>query len=135
MDTVAKALGSNGGKSYARLASFFLQRGELESAEGAAELAVAINSDDTDGWVALGTARAKQKRYADAVPAFLEALRRRPVDIATWTDLGEAYVYLMDFTHAAQALERALELDPTGKDPWGRRARAIVARVLKQLRT
>ncbi|MCC6806350.1 MAG: tetratricopeptide repeat protein [Deltaproteobacteria bacterium] len=136
MDSVAKTLGLQGknAQEYTRLAYFFLQNGELEGAEGAAELAVALDKDDADAWVAIATARAKQKRYQDAVPAYLEALRRRPTDLASWTDLGEAYVYLMDFEHAAAALERALELDPQGQDPWGRRARAIVARVLKQLR-
>ena len=136
MQTVAKTLGLEGKSSadYTRLADFFLANGELEGAEGAAELALAISPDDADAWVALGAARAKRKAYREAVPAYLEALRRRPNDIAAWTDLGETYVYLMDFEHAGAALERALELDPKGENPWGRRARAIVARVLKQLR-
>lgn len=136
MDVVTNALclSPDRAPDYARLAGFFLQNQELEGAEGAAEMSVALSGECVDGWIALGTARAKLKKYQEAVPAYLEALRRRPDDVASWTDLGECYVYLMDFPHAAQALERALELDPNGESPWGRRARAIVARVLKQLR-
>jgi len=58
----------------------------------------------------------------------VEALKRNPEDIASWTDLGEVYVYMMDFAHAAQALEQALKLDPAGENPWGRRAWAVLYR-------
>jgi cytochrome c-type biogenesis protein CcmH/NrfG len=124
---------TNSGRDYTRLAYFFLQHGEPQGAEHAAALAVAAGAN-ADAWVALATARARQRRFAEAVPAYREALRERPDDVACWTDLGESYVYLMDFACAAEALGRALALDPQGADPWGRRARAIVARVLKQLR-
>ena len=134
MEAVALALGTKNASDYTRLAHFLLQQGEPTGAEGAAELATAIAPEDADAWAALGAARAKAKNYRDAVPAYLEALRLRPTDIACWTDLGETYVYLFELTHAAAALERALELDPEAEDPWGRRARAIVARVVRQLR-
>jgi cytochrome c-type biogenesis protein CcmH/NrfG len=137
MQEVAKTLGLEGKNAgdYCKLAELFLSSGHNEGAEGAAELALALDAEEPGAWAALGAARAKMKRYAEAVPAYLEALKRRPDDIASWTDLGEVYVYLMDFEHAAQALKQALELDPDGRDLWGRRARAIVARVVKQLRS
>lgn len=118
---------------YTRLAHFFLENDEPEGAGYAAELALHTGGT-TDAWVALATARARQKRYAEASRAYERALAQRPDDVAAWTDLGECFVYLMDLPRAAAAFGRALDLDPHGENPWGRRARALVARVLKQLR-
>lgn len=130
----ALALGGKDSNDYCKLADFFLANGEAEGAEGAAEMAVTLDAANARAWSALGAARARLKRYTLAVPAFLEALKLAPQDITCWTDLGETYVYLMDFEHAAAALQQALLLDPEAKDPWGRRARAIVVRVMKQLK-
>jgi len=119
---------------YVRLAGAFIHAKEYEGAEGAAEVATACDPQDFDAWVTLGVSRARLQRFTEALPAYLNALKINPSDVACWTDLGEIYVSLLDFQKASEALKQAMELDPKAEHPSGRRARAIVARVIGQLK-
>lgn len=130
----ALGLGQKDAAKYVRLAGAFIHAKEYDGAEGAAEVATACDPQDFNAWVALGVARARMQHFAEALPAYLNALKLNPNDVACWTDVGELYVSLLDFQKAADALKQAMELDPKAEHPSGRRARAIVARVIGQLK-
>jgi len=123
------------GPRLARLAAAFHGAQDFPAAEAAAELAAECRPDLFEAWALLGAARAKQKKLAEAEPAYERALSLRPNDITSLTDLGEVQVQLMAYDKAAAHLRKALELDPTATHPSGRRARAVIGRTLALLKS
>lgn len=119
---------------YLSLAATFLQADDLEGAEAAAELATSCDESSGDAWIALGVARARQKKWELAAEAYEKAAALKPTEVGVWTDLGETYVSMSEFIKAAAALKQACELDPKAEHPAGRRARAVVGRTLAILR-
>jgi tetratricopeptide (TPR) repeat protein len=115
-------------------AHYLREHDHLAAARAYASAAVDLAPTVFDGWLALGLVAAKQRDYASAVAAYVRALEIAPNDIACWTDLGELLLALLDLPGAARALSRAIALDKDATHPHGRRARALVARTLKQLR-
>lgn len=123
------------GTGLTRLAAAFHVAEDFPAAEAAADLATQCLPDLFEAWALLGAARARQKKIIEAEPAYERAVRLRPNDITTLTDLGEVEIQLMAYEKAADYLRRALELDPEAKHPSGRRARAVIGRTLALLRT
>jgi len=66
---------------------------------------------------------------ADVIAALKAQLEAEPDDDATWLRLGTAYMHIQHFPEAAEALERAVQLDGDVVD-----ARRLYARVLTRLR-
>lgn len=120
---------------FRRLAISLGARDELEDAEQAATLSLQLDDDSAETWALLGSVRARRKRYEEAIAPYLEALRRAPTDIRTWTNLGEVYLVLMDYDKATRALEQAMRLDPKAQHPAGRRARVVVASTIRSLQS
>ena len=116
------------------LAEGLLAGDDMVAAEAAAEAAVALSPEDAAAWVMLGSARARQSKHKPAIAAFERALRITPNDVTCHTSLGELFIELGAYSQAAAALERAMSLDPNAEHPFGRRARALVAKTLQKLK-
>jgi Tfp pilus assembly protein PilF len=116
------------------LAAALLERDDLAAAEGAANAALAVDPKQRDAWIVLGTALAKQNRHERALVCFEQVLALEPNDLASHVAMGELYLDLGAYNQAASSLEKAMSLDPEGKNPAGRRARAIVSKTLSRLK-
>jgi Flp pilus assembly protein TadD len=99
-----------------------------------AAAAAAADPSSFEAWVLSGIACARSKDLREAVLCFQRALERRPLDLQTWVDLGECCLGINDYPRAGKALGRAIELDPRGEHPAGRRARALAGRAIVRLR-
>jgi cytochrome c-type biogenesis protein CcmH/NrfG len=144
-EIVQKLLGPDGAKRLVgndsdakqleKLAAKALLNHQDEAAEAAALAITAYDPKRARAWIMLGVSRAKMKRFSEAVPCFIHALELDALDVATWVDLGEAYISILDYTQAAKALQQAITLDPNAQHPAGRRARAIVGRTVQKLKS
>jgi cytochrome c-type biogenesis protein CcmH/NrfG len=119
---------------FCKLAAHFLKDKRFDAAEGAAEIAASLMPKSFDAWFLLAVARARQEDRAGAAFAYLKALEIVPGHIGCWTDLGEIYVALLEYKKAAAALRQAMLLDPDAQHPSGRRARAVVGKVVTKLK-
>jgi len=61
-----------------------------------------------------GVAAARDDRYADAVPHYLEAVRLAPSWCDPWFNLGIAYKHTGEFAACLDACERAIAIDARG---------------------
>ncbi|MCC6808856.1 MAG: hypothetical protein IT381_15625 [Deltaproteobacteria bacterium] len=105
-----------------------LAENDVDNALAAAELATAADPKSYDAWMALGAARARSKQEAAALHAYAHAAGLRADDVRLWCDVGELKLSLLDYKGAAQALSRAIDLDPKAQTPAGKRAQALVAK-------
>ena len=87
-----------------------------------------------EAWVLCGIAQARLKDLREAITCFQKALEKKPSDLQTWVDLGECSLGINDFQRAGMALGRAIDLDPNGTHPAGRRARVLAGRAIVKLR-
>ena len=122
------------GARFAKLAALCLRDKDWDAAEAAAILAVSADRDCAEGWLALGVTRARRSEHQAALIAYMEALRLRPDDVSCWTDVGELYISLLRYPEAAAALRQAMVLDPEAMHPAGRRARAVAAQTMGELK-
>ncbi len=88
----------------------------LEQAVDALAVQMRMNPDNLEGWVLLGRSRKDQRRYADAVDAYRQALRLAPKDPALMVEMAET-VTLQDPSHriakdALELLHHAQQIDP-----------------------
>jgi uncharacterized caspase-like protein len=62
---------------------------------------------------ALGRSHQEAERYAEAVKAFTEAIRRNPRDADFWTGRGWSHEELSKFREAIEDFSKAIQLDPS----------------------
>ena len=122
------------GPRLLKLSAQCLVEKDYEGAQTAAAMAVTAAPDLFEAWVALGVSRAKFGDHGGAVEPFIRALALQPKAIQCWCDLGECYLTLMRYKEAAASFKQAMLLDPESKHPAGRRARAVSAKTMAQLR-
>ena len=123
------------GARMRQLVGIALQDKDFEAAQTFAHTWTVAEPDSANAWHALAIAYAKQKRFGETRRCLNAVLAREPKRIAAWVDSAEACIAQMDYYSAAQALRHAMELDPHGDDPAGRRARAVTGRTLMKLRS
>mmetsp|Transcript_19820 Transcript_19820/g.37017 ORF Transcript_19820/g.37017 Transcript_19820/m.37017 type:complete len:445 (-) Transcript_19820:1578-2912(-) len=63
----------------------------------------------------------RQKKFAEAVAEYEEAVKRSPKDAAIRNNLSAALTKIMDFNGAKTQIEKALELDPKYVKAWARK--------------
>lgn len=101
--------------------------------------------DPTDAYFSAmrGAIAQKQGAFVDAVDHYRAALQVEPENLYAWANLGEALLHIAGeqriagnedaasttMTHAAEALQKAIELDADGSDVAGLRARLLVQAV------
>lgn len=87
----------------------------VEELVARAERHLSENPDDASGWAVLAPIYLRLQRYADAATAYRNAIRLGGASAALESGLGEAIAAAAGgivSAEAAQAFERALELDP-----------------------
>jgi tetratricopeptide (TPR) repeat protein len=91
--------------------------------------------DPSEGYyrTALGAVHLAEGNLDAAVKVLDEAVALDGKDLAAFVNRGEAFLRKGEIIKAAQDFKRAITLDPQGKDPLTRRARALSAAVLKSL--
>ena len=75
----------------AQLASFYAQRGNLDSAHNYAEKAVSLNKLHPTGYLLLSSVYASMNRPEDAVASAEKAVQLAPFDITNYNMLSQAY--------------------------------------------
>jgi cytochrome c-type biogenesis protein CcmH/NrfG len=119
---------------FVALAARCLEQNDLEGAQAAAEAAVACDGESADAIATLGSALARRDEFTRAAACFELAVKKRPNDVVLWTNLGECYLFALRYKQAADALRKAMQLDPNSEHAAGRRARAVAARTLIKLK-
>ena len=117
-----------------------MTEGKLEDAKKIFEGLYVYNPFDAYFHTALGSIYQRQGDLEAAYEHYLSAVELYDEDIQTWTNLGEVALeqstkFMKDgrtaeaeeaFVNAAEALGRAIALDPEAKEDAGRRAHALV---------
>lgn len=117
-----------------------MEEGKLEDARKIFEGLYCYNPFDSYFHSALGAIYQRQGRLESSFDHYLSSVELYDEDIQTWTNLGEVALELSTvlaqsgdndraaemFVTAADALTRAVELDPNDEHPAGTRARVLV---------
>jgi len=77
-----------------------------------------ITAKSNHEWHQLGQQLSNQKRYAEAITAFDEALKLSTKESYVWEGKGYACLNLARYDEAIQAYEMALELNPNASNIW-----------------
>jgi tetratricopeptide (TPR) repeat protein len=95
----------------AREAERLINNGRYAEAVRSAQEVIAINPREPAGWLQLGRAYLRQKRWARAVEALRLSDGLNPYSYYTLTDLGQAYYQSGDREAARDVLQRAIRID------------------------
>jgi tetratricopeptide (TPR) repeat protein len=104
------------------------EQGKMEEATQVFRGLIALDESNYLGYAGLGAvALAQEPPALDMAVNFLtRATQLNGSDPSIYANLGEAYLRQAKFEEAAQAFEKALDLDPEEEDPGANRARAII---------
>ncbi|HEY0178908.1 MAG TPA: tetratricopeptide repeat protein [Dokdonella sp.] len=117
----AAALNPNYLPAIAALADRRIAAGDLDGARRALEGFTAHHHDQAVPYAMLGDVAMRQKRYADAVAQFNQALRLDPSANLLYAKLADAYAAAGDAKAAAAARAKAGKAAPALFDPVGSR--------------
>ncbi len=84
------------------------------------ETQLLVTPDDIDGWQVLAPAYMRAQRFSDAADAYRRILELKPPDADTLTDFAQALLFDNQGVaplEAIEALEQAVEMDPTHPRP------------------
>jgi tetratricopeptide (TPR) repeat protein len=98
--------------AYLNLAAAYVETGQWDKAEVHYRRVQLLNPRMSFAHFGLGTLQARREQHADAVVSFRKAIALGATDARTYTELGLSLLALGENQAAADALERALELDP-----------------------
>ena len=120
---VAEALAEHGYLLY--------EEGRYDTARVIFEALAAVNSSDPDTQKMLGSIYQIQNKWDAAYYHYTQSLRVAPNDIFVIANRGETLIHMQRPREAAEDLKRAIQLDPDGTNPVGRRARVLFANLSK----
>lgn len=83
-----------------------------ELAESLANQLLALNDDDQEAHMILGSLYGRQNRLSQAIGQFYRALEKAPDNPEAWNNIGVMYRSLGQLPQAVEALEKARGLDP-----------------------
>jgi tetratricopeptide (TPR) repeat protein len=135
MTEATRARNADIGQRMRHLSALAFSENDFEAAQTYADAWALAEPSSADAWHTLAAAFAKQKRFRPARDCLQRAVACDPKRISAWVDMAEACIAIVDYKAASDVLRVALELDPEGKNPAGRRARAIAGRTLMKLRS
>jgi predicted Zn-dependent protease len=95
-----------------------LAAGRLQEAEPVAKQLLAIEPENPQNWVALGSLYIRLMRQGDAIQAFEQAARRSPSQIGLRLSIGHANKTLGNRHAAEQAYKECLRLDDAYAEAW-----------------
>jgi len=125
-------LGASSATTLDNLARYYLEKGDLTNAGYFARGVIAREPGHVDGTIRLGEILLRQKRFAECVQLMSKSMTdKSPIaaDADAWTLLGVALAREGKTTEAAQAFNRALQLNPQHAN-----ARKNLGIALQQLR-
>ena len=96
------------------LAGVLLERKMLSEADAAVRRSLELKVEYAPAWLTAGRIRTAQKQYAAAIEIFKHAATLEPANARAYQLLGEAYLLAKQGTLGAEALNKAIELDPLG---------------------
>jgi serine/threonine protein kinase/Tfp pilus assembly protein PilF len=131
----AISLDKNFGDAYALLAQFYSFQGanftkdaeaNLQRAEVAAQNALRINPQSSEGLISLGGIYGEEGREQEAIRSLRRAVALAPNSDTAWQMLGYSYYYAGLNDLAEQAYRRVTELNPTPPQPHWMHARMLL---------
>jgi Tfp pilus assembly protein PilF len=96
------------------IAAIELGQGRLDEAETSLRQSIKLNPEYLPAWITAGRVRTAKKQYEAAIEVFLHAAGLDPTSARAFQLLGEAYLQNRQGSLGAEALNRALQLDPVG---------------------
>ncbi len=100
--------------AWGLLANKLLAKNEFAEAEAALRKAITLRADFVPAWITAGRVRTAQKQYEAAIPIFQHAAELDPENARVFQLLGESYLLTKKGSLGAEALNRAITLDPNG---------------------
>jgi hypothetical protein len=100
--------------AWAKLGFLYQEKGQLMEANAAYQKALELKIEYTPAWINAGILRVTQKQYEAAIEIFKHAATLEPKSARIYQLLGETYLQARQGTLGAEALNKAIELDPVG---------------------
>ncbi|MBK7860048.1 MAG: tetratricopeptide repeat protein [Archangiaceae bacterium] len=111
------------------------EQGKYEEARVIFEGLTSLDPKESYYVTALGAVHLARENLDTAMNCFNRAISLNEREIASYVNRGEVYLRLGKVMEAAQDFKRAVDLDPTGKDPLVHRARVLAAAALEAIET
>lgn len=99
---------------WAKLGTLYFGQNSLAEAEAAFRKSLGLKVEYTPAWIQMGMIRTAQKQHEAAVEVFKHAVTLEPKSARIYQLLGEAYLLARQGSLGAEALNKAIELDPIG---------------------
>lgn len=109
------------------------EQAKYEEARVIFEGLTALDPKESYYVTALGAVHLAKENLDVAMNCFNAAIALNEKEIASYVNRGEVYLRLGKVMEAAQDFKRAVDLDPTGKDPLVHRARVLAAAALEAI--
>jgi len=93
-----------------------IKKGDNERAISLLRQIVSADPKDFEAWTELGTVYFREKNYADAEKAYLQALEAQPSFILALSNIGKLRMAQKDFEGAVKVLSQAIEIKPPSAD-------------------
>ena len=100
--------------AWAKLGSLYFAAEKLTDADASFKRSLQLRIDYTPSWINVGKMRMFQKQYPAAIEIFKQAIATDPQSARAHQLLGEAYLQTKQGTLGAEALNKAIALDPVG---------------------
>lgn len=100
--------------AWGMLAGKYLENSDLDAAESALRKALQIRADYTPAWITAARVRMARKQYEAAIEVLKHTITLEPEAARAFQLLGESYLQLKLGSLGADALNKAIELDPIG---------------------
>jgi hypothetical protein len=100
--------------AWAKLGFLYQEKDQLMEANTAYQKALELKIEYTPAWINAGIMRVKQKQYDAGIEIFKHAATLEPKSARIYQLLGETYLQARQGTLGAEALNKAIELDPVG---------------------
>ena len=81
---------------------------------------------DEIAWNIEGTGFSKQKKFAEAIKCYDEAIRINPMFELPWMNKGSALFDLRDYENALEYFDKAIEIHPKFGAAWENKGRALI---------
>jgi tetratricopeptide (TPR) repeat protein len=114
-------------KALAEHGYLLYEQGKYDSARVIFEALAVVNGSDPNIQKMLGSIYQIQNKWDASYYHYTQSLRFAPNDIFVIVNRGETLIHMQRPREAAEDLKRAIQLDPSGTNPVGRRARVLFA--------
>ena len=113
-------------RALAEYGCMLYEQGKYDSARVIFEALAAINSSDSNVQKFLGSIYQIQKKWDAAYYHYTQSLKISSDDLFVIVNRGESLIHAQRPREAAEDFKRAIQLDPQGNHPAGRRARVLL---------